>query len=167
MSAIKKLNDVYRKAMVLGAAIGGGLLFYVLIVEVLKSQLKPVEPIPGEMSADQSYLDILRLIFYIIAFAQFAVLSFVRGILLRTKASDTVDSLLEKLLRTTIVTLAICEVPALLGLVLFFVGRFYPDFYILFAVSMAMLFFYFPRYNRWKEWIRNKAGADWEVEGYR
>ncbi len=157
MSSIKKLYAAYRTAMLLGVAIGGGLVFYVIVVEVFKSYQQPEDPF-----ADRSQYDLLRLIFYCVSFAQFVVIGFVRGAVLRSKSHESVDTLIEKLVRANIITLALCELPALFGLVLFFIGGFYTDFYILLGVSMLMLFFYFPKYNRWKEWIRKKAGHYWD-----
>ena len=157
MSSLKKVYETYRSAMIIGAAIGGALVFYVVLVEIFKSIQDPVDPLD-----DRSRYDLLRIIFYALALAQFLMIGFVRGLILRSSPPVPVEILLARLARANIVTLALCELPALLGLVLFFVAGFISDFYLLFGVSMLLLFFYFPRYNKWKNWVRDKAGSHWE-----
>jgi hypothetical protein len=157
MSSLKKVYQTYRTAMIVGAAIGGALVFYVVLVEIFKSARAPVDPLD-----DRSRYDLLRIIFYALSLGQFLMIGFVRGLILRTPSAEPVDALLAKLARANIVTLALCELPALLGLVLFFLAGFISDFYLLFGVSMLMLFFYFPRYNKWKNWVRDKAGSHWD-----
>ena len=145
--------------MIIGAAIGGALILYLGIAEVFKSTRAPVDPLD-----DRSRFDLVRMVFYALALAQFLMIGFVRGLILRTSSPEPVATLLAKLARANIVTLALCELPALFGLVLFFLAGFVSDFYLLFGVSMLMLFFYFPRYNKWKNWVINKAGAHWDSD---
>jgi hypothetical protein len=144
--------------MMIGAAMAGSLLIYVILVEMFKSFQKPVGP-----SAGRSYLDVVRFVIYVASLAQFIVVGFVRGAILKRAPCENVELLIEKLTVASIVTLGICEVPAVMGLVLFFVGGFRADFYILLGASMLMLFLYFPRYERWKAWVRKKAPLQWDA----
>jgi hypothetical protein len=159
MEAIKKLYAAYRTVMLIGVALGFSLVFYVITVEILKSYQDPIEDY-----AKPSYHDLLRLILYGVSLCQFIIIGFVRSMLIKTSSAETISSLIDKLMRATIVTLALCEMPAIFGLVLFFVGRYYADFYLLLGISLVMFFFYFPRYNRWKEWLRKKAGPNWDSD---
>jgi hypothetical protein len=49
-------------------------------------------------------------------------------------------------------------VPALAGLVLFFLTGAYWDFYLLAAFSAALEVIFFPRYSRWEEKIASECG---------
>ena len=55
-----------------------------------------------------------------------------------------------RLLRASIVTSAICELPALLGLVLFSLTGIKRDFYYLTGLSLILFILYFPRATLWE-----------------
>jgi len=55
-------------------------------------------------------------------------------------------------MRCSIITFAFCEVPAVLGLVLFLIGGLRTDFYILLAISLGVKFANFPKYAEWENW---------------
>jgi hypothetical protein len=76
-----------------------------------------------------------------------------RGALLRKSPADGLDTLLSKLTRASLVTSVLSEAPAVLGLVLFFIGGRREDFYILVLVSIVMFALSFPRMSAWKEWL--------------
>lgn len=57
-----------------------------------------------------------------------------------------------------IVTYALCEAPALFGLVLFFLGRNPSDFHIFQLISLFFFAAYFPRFSQWEEWYRRQQG---------
>ncbi len=160
MSARKKLYDSYRSIMLIGAGMGVSLVFYFIVVKALESRVSAPEGITG----DDSALDLIRLIVYGASLMLGFVMGFIRGIMLRTAPGESADDLIGKLSRAAIVTLSICELPAVFGLVLYLVGRMYFDFYILLAFSLVLFFFYFPRYERWKAWMEKKAGPNWELE---
>jgi hypothetical protein len=109
-------------------------------------------------------LDLIRLIVYGFSVMLIFVIGFMRGVMLRSAAGESVADLINKLFHAAIITLAFCEAPAIFGLALYFMGRMYFDFYILLAFSLVLFFFYFPRYERWKSWMERKAGPDWEQE---
>jgi hypothetical protein len=50
-------------------------------------------------------------------------------------------------------------VPAVLGLVLYFLGRSMTDFYLFLMISLFCFATYFPRLNQWEEWWRQQGGA--------
>jgi hypothetical protein len=160
MSALKKLYNSYRLVMLIGGAMGASLIFYFIIVKTLESRgIAPQSTLHEDTS-----LDLIRLIVYGSSIMLAFVISFVRSVMLRSASGESVEELVNKLFQAGIITLAFCEVPAVLGLVLYFIGRMYFDFYILLALSLVLFFFYFPRYERWKAWMERKAGPNWEQE---
>jgi F0F1-type ATP synthase membrane subunit c/vacuolar-type H+-ATPase subunit K len=160
MSALKKLYDTYRSIMLIGAAMGGSLIFYFILVKVLESR----GIMDGDITYENSSLDLMRVVIYGASIMLAFTMSIVRGMMLRSVKGESIEDLVNKLFRSAIVTLALCEAPAILGLMLYFIGRLYFDFYILLAFSLVLFFFYFPRYERWKGWMEKKAGPNWEQE---
>jgi hypothetical protein len=76
----------------------------------------------------------------------------VKGFMLRGPRAAGADEMLARLTTAHIVAGALSETPAILGLILFFLGRqFYSDFYILSLISLYLLIRHFPRYARWEQ----------------
>src|SRR5712691_3235756 len=62
-----------------------------------------------------------------------------------------------RLVTTAVITAALAEVPAILGLVLFMLFGLRGDFYALFALSLALEAIYFPRLDGWRAWAAEPA----------
>ncbi len=60
-------------------------------------------------------------------------------------------ALAPRLLARTIVQYALCEVPAVLGLVAYFLNGIRGDFYLLMLLSLFLFAVHFPKYGRWEE----------------
>jgi len=60
----------------------------------------------------------------------------------------------ENLSTTAIITLALCEAVAVLGLVLFLLAGQGMDFYIFMVISLGFFYLFFPQYEQWEERIR-------------
>ena len=56
-----------------------------------------------------------------------------------------------------VITYALCETPAIFGLVLFFLGRNSSDFYLFMLCSLFYFAVYFPKFSRWEEWYREQT----------
>jgi hypothetical protein len=57
----------------------------------------------------------------------------------------------------SMISAALCEVPVILGWVLFFLSGNVRDFYILLFISLVLFVLYFPRFSNWEEWIKAKT----------
>lgn len=143
------IKKYFRMAMIISGAIIGSLLIYLMVVEIFRAKLSPFTGCV-ELSSPQS----IRYIFYLAAALQIVVIRLLRGLLLRAKSTDSEEKLVLKLFRVSIMTSVLAEVPALVGLVLFFLGGFNSDFYILLFVSFFLVFMFFPRIDNWKAWIK-------------
>jgi hypothetical protein len=55
-----------------------------------------------------------------------------------------------------VITYALCEAPAIFGLVLFFLGRNSSDFHLFLLCSLFYFAVYFPKFSRWEEWYRDQ-----------
>jgi len=55
-----------------------------------------------------------------------------------------------------VITYAFCESIAVLGLVLYFLGGSSTDFYVFMVISLFFFSVYFPKYERWEEWMKGR-----------
>ena len=142
------LKRSHKTASMIGVMIIASLLVYLIIVEVLRAQLKPFRgfaPLP-EMST-------FRYVCYGLAVLEVLVIRLAQSLLLKRAPGDTVKITIQKLFRASILTVCLSEVPAILGLVLFLIGGLNKDFYALLAVSLVLVFMYFPRLSSWEGWV--------------
>ncbi len=148
----EELRRSHRTASIIGIAIIASLFVYLVVVEVLRARMGPFRGI-----AALAGIATLRYIFYGLAVVEVLATRLLQGILLRRAPGDDARATVLKLVRTAVVTLCLSEVPALLGLVLFLLGGLNKDFYALLAVSMVLVFMYFPRLASWEDWVERKA----------
>jgi hypothetical protein len=113
----------------------------IAIVEVLRR---------GRLEGVSTPIDSVRYAFLAASIALALGVGVVRRLLVQGRSGEDASTLLLKLQRSTIVTAALSEIPAILGLVLFLIGGSRMDFYTLLAVSVGMLVAYFPRFSQWK-----------------
>lgn len=66
-------------------------------------------------------------------------------------ASDT-----GPLATAAVITYALCEVPAIFGLVLYVLGRDVSDFYLFLILSLFSFSIHFPKFRQWEEWSRQR-----------
>jgi hypothetical protein len=109
-------------------------------------------PFAGFSTLDPSTVDLIKYVFLALAAAQFGIIKAVQKIL----SAGSV----EKLSLTAIITFALCESVAVLGLVLFLLNGNSLDFYIFMVISLGFFYLFFPKYEQWEERVR--AGGSLE-----
>jgi len=149
MEQTDELKKVFKNTVIVCAAIMAVLPVYILVVEIIKANQKPFL---GFVDVHNAVT--LRYLFYALAVIQVIIVRVLRGFLLRKPPSASAETLMSRLYKTSILTFALCEVPVIFGLVLFFMGGFYKDFYVLLFVSSFLMFMFFPRYNNWADWLK-------------
>ena len=149
MEPMEDLKKAYQTSLIINSGIIAGLVIYAVVVELLKSRYDPFEGF-----VDFAQIAFLRYLFYGLAIMQIFIIRVLRGALLRVSQSDDSKTLIVKLSRTSIATAALCELPAVFGIVLFLLGGHSRDFYLLLGLSFVLVFLYFPRYRNWEEWIK-------------
>jgi hypothetical protein len=97
----------------------------------------------------------VRYAFYLGAAAAVVLIRVLNAIALRRKKTASPEAFLGRLKTVALLTLALAETPALLGLALFLVGGYNVDFYGLLFVSLILLFMYFPRIRTWEAHLQN------------
>ena len=149
MEYLDDLKKAFRNAALICASIMASLPVYLLVVEIIKASQRPFLGL-----VDVSNILMLRYLFYALAVIQVIIIRVLRGLLLRKPPSASAEELMRRLFKTSILTFALCEVPVLFGLVLFFMRGFYKDFYFLLFVSFFLMFMFFPRYTNWADWLK-------------
>jgi len=151
----EELKKIYRMNVIISAALIVVMLSSALIVEILRAQLKPFQGFKPRPKAQT-----LRLVFYGLGIVQIILVRFLQPALYKQIPADDPKKLLLKLNRANLATLSLCEIPALLGLVLFLLTGFYRDFYIFLIISLILEIMYFPRLRYWEEWLRANPQVD-------
>jgi hypothetical protein len=128
--------------MISGSMISS-LFVYALVVEVL-SRSRGVE-------AATSAPEVLRWAFYAVAVAMVFMSHVAKAFMLRGAGAGGEEQLVARLMTATVVTAALAETPAILGLVLYVVGGYYTDFYFLALISLYLLMRHFPRWGQWEQ----------------
>ncbi|HEX5130945.1 MAG TPA: hypothetical protein VFX92_00510 [Candidatus Krumholzibacteria bacterium] len=141
----QRIDAAHRQATIITGVIGGSLVVYAALIEALRRVLPPAGDFDG--------FDMLRIALFAISGVLVFTSTVLKGVLLRNPPPDG-EMRIARLRTAAIITAAFAEVPAILGVVLFVLGRTSSDFYILLVVSVYMLVRHFPRREQWDHYIR-------------
>lgn len=145
----------FKTIQILYFAMAGSLFIYAGIAHILRSS----EFLPEPMILTQ--LTFLRYGFYILALSIFVLVLWLRKTLLSLEAirpqvlqGENVEQII---VRGHVILFALCEVPGILGLVLFFLSRSLQDFYLLAGLSLLGFLSSYPNQGWWEEIKREIA----------
>jgi len=148
------LETAYRNAAIVCGAMAASTVLYALVVEVISVYQAPFEGFaPGAQPS------ILRSALWTMALVEAGLIGLVRRALLARSRAEGAAAQARRLITTAVVTAALAEVPAILGLVLFMLSGLRGDFYALLALSLALQAVYFPRLDGWREWAAEPASG--------
>jgi F0F1-type ATP synthase membrane subunit c/vacuolar-type H+-ATPase subunit K len=147
------LRQEYRVTAFVAAAMIGAVAMYAAVVTVLQLQQEPFGGFAPERHGQLREAFLLAILFVLVG------IRMTRKSVLKREPGDNPKALVNKLRVATIITFALCEVPAILGLVLFLLGGSSKDFYSLALVSVAFMALYFPRYRHWETWVAGTTGT--------
>ena len=142
MDRFEVLRKEYRVIVLIGMPLVSSLFIYWLLIQFI---------IPPPQ-ASQRAGDSLRYVIYFLAAINVAGILFLKKIFLQKKSQDHLTTLVAKLRISTIVTFALCEAPAIYGLLLYIIGGSRKDFYALAVYSLLLFAVFFPRLNQWQEY---------------
>ncbi len=148
MDTSEELRRSFRSVLVVAVTILVTLLVFLALEEVLRATLRPFT---GYAAAGNPQL--LRYVVFGLAVAVIVLIRAVRGAMLRKRPGEDFGALAQRIARASIVTFVLAEIPAVLGLALFFLRGLNRDFYALLFVSLIVVFMHFPRLSSWEEWI--------------
>ena len=144
--SLTTLKARYLAVNFIGLAMIAAVFVYAGVVELIKWQLAPFA---GFAKLDPHTVALLKYAFLALAAAQFGIIKAVQKIL----PTRTVENLSV----AAIITFALCESVAVLGLVLFLLAGNSMDFYIFMMISLGFFYLFFPKYEQWEQ--RVSAGG--------
>ncbi|MDH4162573.1 MAG: hypothetical protein OEW15_07765 [Nitrospirota bacterium] len=151
-----KLRAAYRVVVIIGLAIMASLVVYAVIVGLFENGTIPL----GGTAMAGGMLDMIKFVFLGISAALFPLMRFLSSRIINADASQTGSPAeFGPLTTAAIVTFALCEVPAIFGLVLYVLGRNTTDFYLFLLISSFFFGTNFPKFSQWEEWHRRKSGG--------
>lgn len=151
MEAEVDVKKEYRLTAMICGAIASSLLIYVLVIEFLRFNQVSITA-----SVNTQMLEYIRLFLVVISFSLYLVINYLSGLILKRTPQDNPQTLVTKLRVANIISLALGEMPALYGLVLFFLSGLPRDFYVLLILSAALIYIFFPRFSAWENWLRTR-----------
>lgn len=140
------LRKAWLAAAVISGAIISAIFVYALVVEAI-SRMMSFKPLLTGTAATA-----VRYAFYIAGAGAIFALKFIRPAM--EAKGGTAPEMAQALVKQAGVSAALCEVPAFLGLMLFFLAGGYWDFYLLAVFSTVMEIAYFPKCPAWEEKMR-------------
>jgi len=169
-----ELKSAYRISLVIGLAMLASVAVYAVIVELMKRQGGFTSQPPPEET-----VSLLRYIFLGVAGMDLILILVLKRLMLGRKISESPPAAppskaaapfpgvyqmkgfnypapILALLTSSLISYALCEAPAILGLVLFFIGRKPSDFYLFLALSLVLFAVFFPRFSQWEDFIKQR-----------
>lgn len=143
-----ELRRHLRTVSLVGATIIASLFIYLVLAWFINARFKPFHGF-----VDVADIQRLSYLLFALAIADVILLRVLRQVLLKRVPGEDRKTALHRLERATLVTLVLAEIPGILGLVRFLLGGLNIDFYVLLAVSLILVFMYFPRRPGWEEWL--------------
>jgi len=148
------VEAAYRNAAIICGVMAASTVLYALVVAVFRVFQAPFEGFaPGAQSS------ILRSALWTMALVEAGLIGLLRRALRARSRSESAAAQARRLITTAVVTAALAEVPAILGLVLFMLWGLSGDFYALFALSLVLQAIYFPRLDGWRELAAEPAAG--------
>jgi hypothetical protein len=141
--SLTTLKARYLAVNFIGLAMIAAVFVYAGVVELIKWQLAPFA---GFARLDPGTASLLKYIFIALAAAQYGIIKVVQKII-PAKSTDNLP-------QAAIITFALCESVAVLGLVLFLLAGNAMDFYIFMVISLGFFYLFFPKYEQWEERVK-------------
>jgi len=148
------LETAYRIATIICGAMAASTVLYALVVAVISASQAPFEGFAPSFQPS-----ILRTALWTLAIVDAGLIGLVRRALVARSRSEGAAGQARRLITTAVVTAALAELPAIIGLVLFMLSGLHGDFYALLALSLALQAIYFPRLDGWREWAAEPAAG--------
>jgi hypothetical protein len=149
MDAASDLRQAHRAAVF----ITGALMTSPVLYAVIASALQPGQTSDPRPSLPPATLNLLRYGAWITSTVVVLALPIMRRALLTRRPEDTRQRAIARLTVTTVATGGLADFPAMAGFLLFVLGGFFVDFYLLASLSLVLLLAYAPRYEAWTDWL--------------
>ncbi len=145
---MEELKSGYRKAVILWIAMVGGIFIYLVLVQLLKSEVH-------FLKKDSSSPEVMPIKYFLLSFATLTLflIWFVRRQILHGRAGKSFNNSPKRLLFCSLATNLLCQTLAISGLTFFFLTGSPLSFYPFMLLSLVLFAYFFPRYAQWREWV--------------
>lgn len=143
------LKRAYRSTVIVCGAMIASLFPYLAVVEIVHSQIG----YDGYL-VDAQQVELLQYVFFILALLPYVIPQLIKRHLTSVAPRESVDALIARLRTATLLSYVLSEVPAVFGLLLFFLAGSYLAFYALWFLSLVAMLVHFPRLRTWQELAR-------------
>jgi hypothetical protein len=140
------LKSRYLAVNFIGLAMIASVFVYAGVVELIKWRMAPFS---GFARLDPGTAGLIKYVFLALAAAQYGIIKVVQKIVPARSA--------DHLPQAAVITFALCESVAVLGLVLFLLAGNSLDFYIFMVISLGFFYLFFPKYAQWEK-VVNSTG---------
>lgn len=146
------LRQAYRSTIIVSGAMIASLFPYLLMVEIIRRQVG----YDGYL-VDAEQVELLQYVFFILALLPYVIPQLIKRHLTVVAPREGVETLIARLRTATLLSYVLSEVPAVFGLVLFFLAGSYKAFYALWFLSLVSMLVHFPRLRAWEELARKST----------
>lgn len=143
------LRQAYRSTIIVCGAMIASLFPYLLVVEIIRRQVGY-----GGYLVDAEQVELLQYVFFILALLPYVIPQLIKRHLTVVAPREGIETLITRLRTATLLSYVLSEVPAVFGLVLFFLAGAYKTFYALWFLSLVSMLLHFPRLRVWEELAR-------------
>lgn len=162
-----KLRAAYKVVVVIGLAMMASLVIYLVIVGLFENN--SIELL-GAPALSGNELEIMKFALIGASAVILFLIKFLGAKIMNAGAEQKrmtgsqagggagVPAEFGPLVTAAVVTFSLCEVPAIFGLVLYFLGRNSADFYLFLLISLFLFATNFPKFSQWEEWQRRRQG---------
>lgn len=146
------LRQAYQSIVIVCGAMIASLFPYVLLVEIVRRQI-------GHDSylLDARQIELLQYVFFVLALLPYVIPQLIKRHLMAVAPRESMETLIARLRTATLLSYVLSEVPAVFGLVLFFLAGTYKAFYALWFLSLVSMLVHFPRLRAWEELARKAS----------
>lgn len=156
------LRNEYRRAVLVCLALASSVPIYIGAVEFFA---RSSQPFRGLSPVDATLFSTLKLLLLAVTAVTFVMLPTIRhrflaaGYKAGTVQEKHVSEPAERLMGSTLLSLALCESITIYGFILFLLNGAHPEFYLFLLISMVAFLVNFPRFSRWEAWARSISEA--------
>ena len=143
------LRQAYRSTVIVCGAMIASLFPYMVVVEIVHRQVGH----DGYL-VDARQVELLQYVFFILALLPYVIPRLIKRHLIALAPRESVETLIARLRTATLLSYVLSEVPAVFGLVLFFLAGSYKVFYALWFLSLVSMLVHFPRLRAWEDLAR-------------
>jgi hypothetical protein len=150
-----KLRNAYKTATIIGIAMMGSVLVYVVVAELMRNLPTPWRGIM--FSADHQEYHYIR--YGLLALGILVPLVVVKISTAVNLAPEKLANPVPALISHSVIVYGACDMVGIFGLVLFLLAGNIMDMYIFAGMSLAFSMIFFPKYSHWQEIAGSQPGG--------